>query len=116
MEMNQFQSEISLGQLVNHDNVRKMISDDQIFTSFKNIMVTPQYFHNVLLDVLGSLQFGLYTFFLTCSTSEFLWTEIICLVTYQYGQILTDEQGNATELECKGKLLKVKSSYCSKAK
>ena len=37
----QFQSEISVGQLVNHDNVRRMISDDEIFCSFKNIRGTP---------------------------------------------------------------------------
>ena len=42
-ERKQFQSEIIVGQLVNHNNVRKMISDDQIFTSFKN-RGTRQYF------------------------------------------------------------------------
>ena len=57
----QFQSEINLGQLVNHNNVRRMIPDDQIFSSFKN-RGTPQYFHNMLLDVLAkisSLEFTL---------------------------------------------------------
>ena len=61
-ERKQFQSEINVGQLVNHDNVRRMISDDQIFSSFKNIRGTPQYFHNMLLDVLakaGSLEYSL---------------------------------------------------------
>ena len=37
----QFQSEINVGQLVNHDIVRRMISDDQIFSSFKNVRGTP---------------------------------------------------------------------------
>ena len=57
----QFQSEINVGQLVNHNNVRRMIPDDQIFSSFKN-RGTPQYFHNMLLDVLAkisSLEFTL---------------------------------------------------------
>ena len=31
----QFQSEINVAQLVSHRNVRWMISDDQIFSSFK---------------------------------------------------------------------------------
>ena len=35
VERKQFQSEISVGQLENHDNVRRMISDDQISSSFK---------------------------------------------------------------------------------
>ena len=47
-ERKQFQSVINVGQLVNQDNVRKMIYDDQIFSSFKNIRGTSQYFHNVV--------------------------------------------------------------------
>ena len=79
-ERKQFQSEISVGQLVNHSNVRRMISDDQIF-SFKSIRGTPQYFHNMLLDVLAKIrQFGVYTFFLSSSAAEFHWTEIIQVV------------------------------------
>ena len=77
----QFQGDINAGQLINQDNVRRMISDDQIFASFKNIRGTPQYFHNMLLDVLAKIrQFGPYTFFLTGSAAEFSWTEIINIV------------------------------------
>ena len=47
-ERKQFQSVINVGQLVNHDNVRRMIFDDQIFSSFKNIRGTTHYFHNVV--------------------------------------------------------------------
>ena len=72
-ERKQFQSEISVGQLVNHNNVR-MISNDQIFSSFKNRGTL--YFHNMLLDVLTKImQFGVYTFFLSSSAAEFHWTE-----------------------------------------
>ena len=35
-ERKQFQNEINVGQLVYHDNVRRMISDDHVFSSFKN--------------------------------------------------------------------------------
>ena len=87
-ERKQFQSQIKVGQLVNHDSVRRMISDDQIFS--KNIRGTPQYFHNMLLDVLAKTrQFGVYTFLLTCSAAEFHWTEIIQVVAGQYGETLT---------------------------
>ena len=62
----------------------------------KKIRGTLQYFHNMLLDVLAKIrQFGVYTFFLTCSASEFHQTEIIEVVAFQYGEILTDEQLNA---------------------
>ena len=103
----QFQSEINVGQLVNQDNMRHMISDDQIFGSFKNIRGTPQYFHNMLLDVLAKIrQFGVYTFFLTCSAAEFQWTEIIQVVARQYGETLTDEQVNSMDWSTKLKYLK----------
>ena len=79
-----------------------MISDDQIFSSFQNIGGTPQYFHNMLLDVLTKIrQFGVYTFFLTCSAAEFHWTEIIQVVAHQYGQTLTDEQVNVMDWSTK---------------
>ena len=101
-ERKQFQSEISVGQLVNHSNVRKMISEDQIFSSFKNIRGTPQYFHNMLLDALANIrQFGVYTFFLSCSIAEFHWTEIIQVVARQYGELVTDEQVNAMDWSTK---------------
>ena len=101
-ERKQFQSEISVSQLVNHNNVRRMISDDQIFSSFRNIRGTSQYFHNMLLDVLAKIrQFGVFTFFLRCSAAEFHWTEIIQVAARQYGEILTDEQVDwSTKVNC----------------
>ena len=106
-ERKQFQSEFNVGQLVNPDNIRRMISDDQIFSSFKNIRGTPQYFHNMLLDVLAKIrQFGVYTFFLTCSAAEFHWTEIIQILARQYGENLTDEQVNEMDWSTKVKYLK----------
>ena len=71
-ERKQFQSDISDGQLMNKDTVKRMISGDQTFSLFKNIRGAPQYFHNLLLDVLAKIrQFEVYTFFLTCSAVEF---------------------------------------------
>ena len=88
-------SEFSVCQLVNHDKLRRMISDDQIFSSFKNIIKTSQFIHNMLLNVRGKTrQFGVCTFFLSCSAAEFHWTEIIQVVACQYGQTLTDKQVN----------------------
>ena len=57
---------------------------------------TLQYFHNMLLNVLAEIsQFGVYTFFLTCSAAVFYWTEIIQVVGRQYSETLTDEEVNA---------------------
>ena len=49
-ERKQFQIEIGVGQLLNHDNARRMISDDQIFSN-ENIRGTPQYFHNTGCEI-----------------------------------------------------------------
>ena len=105
-ERKQFQNEISVSQLVNHNNVRRMISDDQIFSSFKN-RGTPQYFHNMLVDSLAKIrQFGVYTFFLSCSVAEFHWNEIIQVASHPCGEMLTDEQVNAMDWSTKVKYLK----------
>lgn len=43
-----------------------MLSEQQIYNSFKNIPITPQYKHNQLLELLAKVRhFGCYTFFLT---------------------------------------------------
>ena len=100
-ERKQFESEISVGQLVNHDNVRNRISDGQIFSYFKN-RGSPQYFHNMLLDVFANIsQFGVETVVLTCSAAEFHWTEIIQVCAPQYEQTSTDEQVNAMDWSTK---------------
>ena len=102
-ERKQFQSEISVGQLVNHNNVRRMISDVRFSRNLKTVLST----HNMLLDALAKIrQFGVYTFFLNCSAGEFHWTEIIQVVDRQYGEMLTDEQVNAVDLSTKVNYLK----------
>ena len=74
-----------------------IFSDDHIFSPFKSLRGTPQYFHNMLLDGLARTRhFRVYTF-LTCSAAEFHWTEIIQVFAGQYGEILTDEQVNAMD-------------------
>ena len=61
-----------------------------------------QYFHNVLSDVLAKImQFGVYTFFLSCSAGEFCWTEITQVNARQYGELLTDEQVNVMDWSTK---------------
>ena len=80
------------------DNVKRFISDDQIFSSFRNIRETPQFFPNMLLDILAKIrQFGVYSFFLTCYATEFHWTKIIQIVTRQYGGTRTDDKVNSMD-------------------
>ena len=63
----QFQSDINVGQALDSSFVQRMIGEDQIYASFKNIRGTPQYFHNMMLDILAKIrQFGPPAFFITC--------------------------------------------------
>ena len=82
---------------MNHKDVR-MISDDNISSSFEHVTGTRQYFHIMLLDVLSKIrQFGLCTFFLSCSAAKFHWVEILQVVARQCGETLTREQVNAMD-------------------
>ena len=68
------------------------MSDNQLFATFKNIRGTPQYMHNMNLDVLAKVRaFNVNTFFLTVSWTELHRPEIIQVVARQYGTILSDE-------------------------
>ena len=70
-----------------------MIGEDQIYASFKNIRGTPQYFHNMMLDILAKIrQFGPPAFFITCSAAEMgSWIEIIQTVARQFGTTLSND-------------------------
>ena len=104
----QFQSEINAGHLLNSDNMQRMIGEDQMYASFKSIRGTPQYFHNMMLDILAKIrQFGPPTFFLTCSAAEMGdWTEIIQSISHQSGIDLNYQQIKDMDWADKVKMLK----------
>ena len=84
------QQPLTAGDIQNNSSLRDMISDAELFASFKSIRGTPQYFHNMMLDVLAKIrQFGPPTLFLTFSAAEFSWTDIIKIVAKQFGEELT---------------------------
>ena len=59
-----FEGDITAGQ-VNSGNVLRWMSDNQLFATFNNIRGTPQYMHNMNLDVLAKVgAFNVNTFFL----------------------------------------------------
>ena len=62
----------------NRDTFRSLLSDAELYSSFKSIRGTPQYFHDMMLDVLAKVrQYGAPTFWLTFSADDFGWTDII---------------------------------------
>ena len=90
---------------MNHDNVRRMISNDQIFSlKTEELHSTFTICCWMSLLKLGSLECTL--FFFTCSAAKFHWAEVIQVVGCQYGQALTDEQINAMDWSTKVHYLK----------
>ena len=70
-----------------------MITDNELFATFKNIMGTPQYFKTMKLDMCAKVrQLDIYTFFITFSADQFGWTHIIKAIAAQVKVTLTDEE------------------------
>ena len=86
------QHSLTVGDIQNNNFFQGMISDAELYASFKSIRGTPQYFKEMMLDVLAKVrQFGPPTFFITFSAAEFHWTDIIKIVAKQTNEDLTDE-------------------------
>ena len=81
---------------VNSSCTRRMLNDQQIYYTFKNIRGTPQFCRNQMLDVLAKVrQFGCYTFFLTLSAGiPHFWPEIFQILGRQYGKNFTEQDVN----------------------
>ena len=97
-----YHHDITAGQLKNPNRLQRLLYDDQVFASFKTIRGTPQYWHQMQLDMLAKLrQLGPYTFFLTGSAAEFHWPEVIQIVAKQYGTNLSIEDINCMDWNTK---------------
>ena len=95
-ENKRFQNDVTVRE-VSSLCTRRMLSEQQIYYSFKNIRGTPQYSNNMMLDVLAKVrQFGCYTFFLTLTAGiPKFWPEMIQMLGRQYGQNFTIDEVNS---------------------
>lgn len=97
-----FQQDISVKELKDPLKVSRLLSENQLFTTFRNIRGSPQYFKQMHLDMMAKLrQLGPYTFFITGSAAEFHWPQVIRTVAQQYGESLTDTQIASMNWEAK---------------
>ena len=101
--------DITVGQLKDPTHVRKLISDDEMYTVFKKIRGTPQFFKDMQLDVLAKIRyFGVPTFFMTWSCAQFQWTHLIKVVARASipSTNLNDEEIEAMDWKAKVAILK----------
>ena len=80
----------------------RIITDDQVFPSFKGIRGIFQYVHITILDVLAKVrQYNVYIFFVNWSAAGFERSYIIQVIARQYGEELSNEQISAMDLDTK---------------
>ena len=83
----------SVAALQDRQRLHKMLSNDEIMATFKTIRGSPQYWHNMQLDILAKIRYyGRPTFFMTWSANQFGWNDIIKAVGAHFGITLSDEQ------------------------
>ncbi|KAJ8300314.1 hypothetical protein KUTeg_021833 [Tegillarca granosa] len=71
--INYHQKMLSCGQFKDPQRTSRLLTENQIFATFKNIRGTPQYFKQMHLDMLAKLrQYGPYTFFISGSAANFI--------------------------------------------
>ena len=64
-ERKQHYRQRTAGMIKNKENMQQMLSDNEIYASFKSIKGTPQYSHDFMLVVLAKVrQLGPHTFFI----------------------------------------------------
>ena len=97
----------SVASLQNKERIRQMLSDDEIMATFKTIRGSPQFWHNMQLDILAKIRFyGRPTFFMTWSANQFQWNDIIKAVAAHFGVRLTDAEIDAMSRSDKENWLK----------
>jgi hypothetical protein len=93
--------DISVGQLKDPLRVSRLLSENQLFTTFRNIRGSPQHFKQMHLDMMAKIrQLRPYTFFLTGSAAE-----VIKVVGQQYGEALSDSEIASINWETKRRWL-----------
>ena len=75
-----------------NEKVKKFFARDQAFTFMDCIKGTPAYWKNVLFNVLAMVkQLGIPTFFMTLSSADLKWNELISIINKLNKQGLSEE-------------------------
>ena len=87
------QEDLNAGKLKNKDNVHELHKQEQLFSSYRKLRGTPQYWNDMRLDMIAKIKyFGPYTFFISGSAADFKWPELIMIIAKQYGENLTIQE------------------------
>ena len=79
--------------LKNPQNLHNLIIKDRAYSFLKNIRGSPPYWQKMFYKVLSMIQtLGIPTWFLTLSTADMKWLEVIQAIAQQYGTIYTEDE------------------------
>lgn len=75
------------------DRLQNLIRHDHAYRCLATIRGSPEYWRRTLLDLLAMVrQLGIPCWFITLSSADLRWPEVIITVARQYGEILTPNQ------------------------
>jgi hypothetical protein len=88
--------------------LQSFVSQNLAYMLLKKILGSPVYWQKCMFDLLAMVrQLGVLTWFLTLSSADLRWTEIIKIITQQHGVQLTDEEVPCMPCEDKCKWLNI---------
>lgn len=83
---------VTVGTLKDAENMRAIVRTDLAFKFLKNVCSSPVYWQHVLYDLLAMVwQLGVPTWFLTLSSADMQWPDIIQSTGLQYGRRFSAE-------------------------
>ena len=92
MNTREFQGrKINTGFLKNSSNMKHLVKSDYAFKALKNVRGSPAYYQTMFYDVCAMVrQLGIPTWFMTLSSADILWPDMIQTIARQYGHNFSD--------------------------
>ena len=98
---------VNAGMLKNPGVVKDLICNDQAYKFMKNVQGSPAFWQHQLYEVLAMIRsLDILTWFLTLSTADMHWPEIIQAIGIQFGKRFTKEEVMQMDWEMKSKYLR----------
>ena len=99
--------QINSGMLSNSDKLSSIIAKDHAYQFLQTVRGSPPYWQKAMYKLLAAVkQFGIFTFFVTLSSADLKWHDILQAISRQQGKPLTDEDVENLSFEEKSALLR----------
>ena len=99
--------QINSGMLSNSDTLSSIIAKDHAYQFLQTVRGSPPYWQKAMYKLLAAVkQFGIFTFFVTLSSADLKWHDILQAISRQQGKPLTDEDVENLSFEEKSALLR----------